>query len=128
MYEGLTSGMVYTVDGQQNAGLDIIARIETYDGEVVYSANPVQKRVIDRQTNLAVNDILRNVVKLGTGRYAYRNVQLHSRNRAGKPAAADGHYRAGIGQDRDGEPFYQCDFCRPGARFAAWPGKRRCSA
>lgn len=80
MYEGLTSGMVYTVDGQQNAGLDIIARIETYDGEVVYSANPVQKRVIDRQTNLAVNDILRNVVKLGTGRYAYRNVQLHSRN------------------------------------------------
>lgn len=80
MYEGMTSGMVYSIDGQQNAGLDLIARIETYDGEVVYTADPVKKRVVDPQTTLAVSDILRNVVKFGTGRYAYRNVQLHSRD------------------------------------------------
>lgn len=80
IYEGLTSGMVYTIDGQQNAGLDLIARIETYDGEVIYTAKPVKKRVIDAQSTLAINDILRNVVKFGTGRYAYRSVQLHSRD------------------------------------------------
>jgi penicillin-binding protein 1A len=80
IYEVLTSGMVYTIDGQQNAGLDLIARIETYDGEVLYTAKPVKKRVIDAQTSLAVADILRNVVKYGTGRFAYRNVQLHSRD------------------------------------------------
>ncbi|MEN8257419.1 MAG: transglycosylase domain-containing protein [Thermodesulfobacteriota bacterium] len=80
MYEGITSGKVHTIDGQQNAGLDLIARIETYDGEVVYTAKPFQKRVIDNKTTLAVNDILRNVVKFGTGRYAYRNIQLHSRD------------------------------------------------
>ncbi len=80
IYEVLTSGMVYTIDGQQNAGLDLISRIETYDGEVLYTAKPVKKRVIDAQTSLAVADILRNVVKYGTGRFAYRNVQLHSRD------------------------------------------------
>ncbi len=80
IYEGITSGKVHTIDGQQNAGLDLIARIETYDGEVVYTAKSFQKRVIDPQTTLAVNDILRNVVKFGTGRYAYRNIQLHSRD------------------------------------------------
>ncbi len=80
IYEGLTTGMVTTIDGLQNPGLDLIARIETYEGEVVYTSKPVKKRVIDAQTTLAVNDILRNVVKFGTGRYAYRNVQLHSRD------------------------------------------------
>ncbi len=80
MYEGITSGMVYTIDGLQSAGLDLIARIETYDGEVIYTSKPVKKRLVDPQTTLAVNDILRNVVKYGTGRYAYRNVQLHSRD------------------------------------------------
>ncbi len=80
IYEGLTSGNVYTIDGLQNAGLDLIARIETYDGEVVYTAKPVKRQVIDAQTTLAVNDILRNVVKFGTGRYAYKNIQLHSRD------------------------------------------------
>jgi membrane peptidoglycan carboxypeptidase len=80
IYEGLTSGMVSSIDGVHNAGLDLIARIETYDGEVVYTSKPVKKRVIDPQTTLAVNDILRNVVRFGTGSYAYRNVQLHSKD------------------------------------------------
>ncbi len=80
MYEGITSGMTFTIDGQQNAGLDLIARIETYDGAVVYTAKQVKKRVVDAQSTLATNDILRNVVKFGTGRYAYRKVQLHSRD------------------------------------------------
>lgn len=78
MYEGLTSGMVSSIDGLHSAGLDLIARIETYDGEVIYTAKPVRKRLIDPQTTLAVNDILRNVVRYGTGRSVYKNVELHS--------------------------------------------------
>lgn len=80
IYEGLTSGMTYSTAGQQNVGVGLIERIESNDGEVIYRADTRKKMVIDPRTSLAVNDILRNVVKFGTGRYAYRNIHLHSRD------------------------------------------------
>ncbi|MDA3832962.1 MAG: penicillin-binding transpeptidase domain-containing protein, partial [Spirochaetales bacterium] len=39
IYEGLTSGMTYSTAGQQNVGVDLIERIESNDGEIIYRAN-----------------------------------------------------------------------------------------
>ncbi|MDA3970683.1 MAG: transglycosylase domain-containing protein [Desulfobulbaceae bacterium] len=80
IYEGLTSGMAYSTVGQLDIGVGLIEMIESNEGEVIYRADTRKKMVIDPQTSLAVNDILRNVVKFGTGRYAYRNIHLHSRD------------------------------------------------
>ncbi len=80
IYEGLTSGMAYSTAKHQNVGVGLIERIESNDGEVIYRAAIKKKMVIDPQTSLAVSDILRNVIKFGTGRYAYRNIHLHSRD------------------------------------------------
>ncbi len=77
IYEGLTSGMFYATGDSLNPGLSLIDRIEA-GGEVIYRSEITEKRVIDEQTVLAVSDILRNVVKYGTGRYARRNITLHS--------------------------------------------------
>ena len=41
---------------------------------------PCPLRIVDTRTSLAVSDILRNVVKFGTGQYAHANVRLHSNN------------------------------------------------
>ncbi len=80
IYEGLTSGMSYSTAGQQSVSLGLIERIESNDGEVIYHNKTQKKMVIDPKTCLVVDDILRNVVKFGTGRYAYRNIHLHSRD------------------------------------------------
>ena len=80
IYEGLTSGMSYSTAGLQNVGVGLIERIESNDGEVIYRADTRKRMVIDPQTSLAVSDILRNVIKFGTGRYAHRNIHLHSRD------------------------------------------------
>lgn len=80
-YEGLTSGQV-GLSGGENAGpaLYIIDRIEDSDGEVVYSPKIVSKKIVSPEISLAINNVLRNVVKFGTGRYANRNLRLHSRD------------------------------------------------
>lgn len=80
IYEGLITGMAYSINNKQDASLDLIARIESNGGEIIYSPKEDKKRVFDRQTSLMVSDILRNVVKYGTGRFAYRNIHLHSRD------------------------------------------------
>ncbi|MEN8141077.1 MAG: transglycosylase domain-containing protein [Thermodesulfobacteriota bacterium] len=80
IYEGLTTGFSYSINGSFDPGLDIISRIETHEGEIIYSPKIEKKRVFDRQTALAVSDILRNVVRHGTGRYAYGNIPLSSRD------------------------------------------------
>ena len=59
-------------------GLSIIDRIETAEGEVIYSRNPIGQRVVDSRTSPAVAHILQNVVSYGTGRYAREHVRLHS--------------------------------------------------
>lgn len=81
-YEGLSTGSVTKSGRDEEAGdgLMIIKQIEDSDGEIIYSPNRSTKAVIDPKVSIAVSDILRNVVKFGTGRYADRNVRLHSRD------------------------------------------------
>ncbi|MEW6518380.1 MAG: transglycosylase domain-containing protein [Thermodesulfobacteriota bacterium] len=70
VYEALTSGISYNPEESGNPGLALIDRIETAEGDVIYTSAMVKKRVIDGKTAVAVSDILRNVVRFGTGRYA----------------------------------------------------------
>jgi membrane peptidoglycan carboxypeptidase len=78
-YQAITTGYVsdYGV-GNTLDELAIIERIENAEGETIYIPERKKKRVIDTSTNLMVSDILRNIVKFGTGRYADKNVRLHS--------------------------------------------------
>ncbi len=80
-YQAITTGHI-TLHGSDDTvdALAIIERIENADGETLYMPERKNIRVIDAKTSLAVSDILRNIVKFGTGRYAYKNVRLHSRD------------------------------------------------
>jgi hypothetical protein len=78
-YEGLLSGTVKRYGGPDSgAGLAIIESIRASDGEIIYEPTPVVKQVISPETRIAISDILRRVVKFGTGRYADENVRLRS--------------------------------------------------
>jgi len=79
IYEGLTTGAVSQYEGDRASGeFAIIDRIEDSDGEVIYTRSQSCKQVFAPAISLAVSDILRNVVRLGTGNYAYSNVRMHS--------------------------------------------------
>jgi membrane peptidoglycan carboxypeptidase len=77
-YETIVNGNSFRI-GRLGAGeaLKIIDRIEDCDGGVIYRPHKLLKRVVDPRTSLEVSDIMRHVVKYGTGRYAYNNVKLH---------------------------------------------------
>ncbi|MBU0486157.1 MAG: transglycosylase domain-containing protein [Proteobacteria bacterium] len=78
-YEGMVTGNVRSNGAEGSGdGLSIIERIEGSDGELIYTPTRTVKRVVAPEISLAVSDILRNVIKFGTGRYADRNVRLHS--------------------------------------------------
>lgn len=74
LYETITGGKSYQMS--DNAGLRVISRIENSEGEILYEAARQEKQVVDEQTALQVADILRNVVRFGTGRFASRNIRL----------------------------------------------------
>jgi len=84
MYETLISGKKYYPDGQGNEdepagdGAAIIERIETVDGRVIYSQQPVSRQVIDYRNAVVLGHILQNTVSYGTGRYAHQHVRLNS--------------------------------------------------
>ncbi|OGR05036.1 MAG: hypothetical protein A2511_09480 [Deltaproteobacteria bacterium RIFOXYD12_FULL_50_9] len=78
-YEGLVSGYTYPGDSGSKEVISIIERIEDPEGKVLFTPKSTRLKAIDPQTSLAVSDILRNVVKFGTGRHAYNTVRLHSR-------------------------------------------------
>jgi len=80
-YQALTTGYI-TVSGTNDSidELAIIDRIENPEGEIIYVPERKNIRVVDASTSLAVKDILRNIVKFGTGRYADASVRLHSHN------------------------------------------------
>jgi len=59
-------------------GAAIIDRIETPDGQVVYSRQVYTTRVFDPKIAAAVSNILQNVIPYGTGRYALEHVRLTS--------------------------------------------------
>ena len=60
--------------------MSIIERIETVNGEEIYTMQTDTKRVVDSFTSVAVADILQNTVRYGTGRYAGNFVRLQSEN------------------------------------------------
>ncbi len=64
--------------GNGRHGLAIIERIEAPGGGVVYSRQVGATRVFDPKTSAAIANVLQNVVRYGTGRYASRHVRLHS--------------------------------------------------
>jgi membrane peptidoglycan carboxypeptidase len=88
VYEALTSGLSCNAAASANPGLALIDRIEAADGELIYQSTVSTKRVIDPQTAVAVSDILRNVVKFGTGRAAGK-IQLHSTDPSMEKQLAD---------------------------------------
>ncbi len=78
-YQAMTTGYV-TVSGLDEPidELAIIDRIENSEGETIFTPERKNIRVVDVKTSLMVSDILRNIVKFGTGRYADTNIRLHS--------------------------------------------------
>lgn len=78
-YETLVTGLNYRV-GRPDAdeSLMIIDRIENSDGQVIYRPERTGKRVLDPNTALCISDILKNVVKYGTGRYARGRIRISS--------------------------------------------------
>lgn len=82
-YESMLSG-VNKRYGQLGSGegLAIIESIENLDGEVIYEPSQVATRVVSPEIRIAISDILRRVIKFGTGRYADRNVRLRSSDSA----------------------------------------------
>ncbi len=89
MYETLITGKRYGFghlekeqddfdDEEPGEGLAIIERIESPEGEVIYSAKTEGGTVFDMKTRLSLSNILQNIVKYGTGRYAKKTVRLSS--------------------------------------------------
>jgi membrane peptidoglycan carboxypeptidase len=78
-YQAITTGYV-TKNGTSDTfdELAIIDRIENAEGETIFIPERKNIRVVDAKTSLMVSDILRNIVKFGTGRFAAGNVRLHS--------------------------------------------------
>ncbi len=78
-YQGITTGYI-TVSGMDDTlnELAIIDRIENPEGEIIFVPERKNIRVVDAKTSLTVSDILRNIVKFGTGRFADTNIRLHS--------------------------------------------------
>ncbi len=54
----------------------LVAEIRDADGNVLYRASPAAERVLDPRSGELVGDILRNVVRIGTGRRAASAVKL----------------------------------------------------
>jgi membrane peptidoglycan carboxypeptidase len=75
--EGAVTGLRSTFElppVSPEAGL--IAEIRDSKGNVLYRARPVAEKVLDPRSGELAGDILRNVVRIGTGRRAARAVEL----------------------------------------------------
>ncbi len=79
-YEGvLGAGRFVPVDGiPAGTAATIIERIEDSDGEIIYKPELRPQQVVDHATRVMLADILRNVVRYGTGNGADGAVGLHS--------------------------------------------------
>jgi membrane peptidoglycan carboxypeptidase len=81
IYQGITTGSIAVNSSQGPVDeLAIIDRIENADGETIFTPSRKRKKIVDDKTRIAVSNILQNVVRYGTGKFAYANVRLHSRN------------------------------------------------
>jgi hypothetical protein len=79
-YEGVVGAGNFGEQGGVRAGMAaaIIERIEDSDGETIFKPELRSRQVVDPATRVMVTDILRNVVRYGTGRAADGAVMLHS--------------------------------------------------
>jgi membrane peptidoglycan carboxypeptidase len=83
MYEGLVTGAVplYGEPNEDNGDLlTIIDRIEDPNGEVLYRPKKTVLHPVGPKTSLAIGDILENVIKFGTGRYADKHVRMRGKD------------------------------------------------
>ncbi len=80
VYEGLVTGRVIESSAEESEPLSVIDRIEDVDGQLIFKPSRKIRKVVDQRTSLAVSDILQNVIKYGTGRYADRQIRLSSRD------------------------------------------------
>lgn len=78
-YEALAGGSTF-LNAQDKVGdaIAIIDRVEDSDGKIIFEPQRQQRRVVAPQTTVAVCDIMRNVVRFGTGSYANDHVLLES--------------------------------------------------
>ncbi|MEJ2690010.1 MAG: glycosyl transferase family 51, partial [Deltaproteobacteria bacterium] len=80
-YEGIMrSEVVLSQAKEEGAELYLIDRIETSDGEVLYQPERLVRKVTEPTLSLSITDILRNVVRYGTGNLADQDLRLHSRD------------------------------------------------
>jgi membrane peptidoglycan carboxypeptidase len=79
-YEGIVTGRVIESSAENSEALSVIDRIEDIDGQLIFKPGRRTRRVVDGRTSLAVSNILQNVIKYGTGRYADRQIRLSSRD------------------------------------------------
>ena len=84
MYETMITGKAFNRehhaedDEFAGEGLAVIERIETQEGEVVYSRSGGNRQIFDALSSSSVSNILQNTIRYGTGRYAGENVSLIS--------------------------------------------------
>lgn len=84
LYEGLATGQGWTFPGvagharvpAPEASTLLIAEIRDVDGRVIYRAEPRAEELASREIAHMSTDVLRNVVRHGTGQRALRAVQL----------------------------------------------------
>ncbi|MDH5298242.1 MAG: transglycosylase domain-containing protein, partial [Desulfobulbaceae bacterium] len=80
-YEAMTGGHVFRDAGDAiGDAIAIIDRVEDSDGGLIFAPQRRQRSVVAPQTTVALCDIMRNVVRFGTGQYADSRVVLESRD------------------------------------------------
>lgn len=87
MYETIVTGVSHAGsleptadedDGFAGEGLAIIDRLETEEGEIIYSRKEASSMVVDSLSAASIASVLQNTVQYGTGRYARDNVRMTS--------------------------------------------------
>ena len=79
MYEGLVTGEVFFAGEERTRNQDLMCvldRIETNKGEVVYQTKMRRKTLVAPKVRVALGNLLENVVKFGTGRFAQSHARL----------------------------------------------------
>ncbi len=96
-YEALVTGSLTTFGGLENGEdgltedvdlLAVIDRIESAEGEVLYTPQPAVVKIVDAESRLEINSILENVIRFGTGRYAHQHVRLRQQGEEGDKEGA----------------------------------------
>ncbi len=79
-YEGMVGTGVYVPRDQAESNVSsiIIDRIEDSQGRIIFQPTLKKLQAVDPRAKVMVGDILRNVVKFGTGRLSDQKVRLHS--------------------------------------------------